>query len=205
MAHTAPIHHKVRHHNVNNEAVDETRQRIRYGGLNLGASFFGWLVANSVAVLLVSLLSALGAAIALTAANGNTGSLANKAQAVGVTGGIMLLITLGIAYYAGGYVAGRMSRFDGTRQGLGVWGIGVVVTILLGIAGALLGANFNLLQQMNLPSLPIDGQSFTTAGAITVFLVLVVTALAAMAGGKVGERYHQKVNEAGRIGEDQVS
>ena len=86
----------------------------------------------------------------------------------------MLLIVLALAYHAGGYVAGRMSRFDGARQGLGVWLIGLIITILLAIAGAILGSSVNLLAQLNLPTVPL----------ITLVLVLVVTLLAALGGGK---------------------
>src|SRR5215218_7293444 len=42
------------------------RQRDEYGGVNWGASFFGWLVAVGVAALLTSILAAAGAAIGLT-------------------------------------------------------------------------------------------------------------------------------------------
>ena len=50
-----------------------------------------------------------------------------------------------VAYYFGGYVAGRMARFNGPRQGLGVWLIGLVVTVALAVAGALFGAEYNVL------------------------------------------------------------
>ena len=43
------------------------RQRDEFGGINWGASFFGWLVAVGVAALLTALLAAAGAAIGLTA------------------------------------------------------------------------------------------------------------------------------------------
>jgi hypothetical protein len=34
---------------------------------------------------------------------------------IGIVGGISLIVIALIAYFAGGYVAGRMSRFDGER------------------------------------------------------------------------------------------
>ena len=79
-----------------------------------------------------------------------------------------------------------MSRFDGARQGLGVRLIGLMITILLAIAGAILGSSVNLLAQLNLPTVPL----------ITLVLVLVVTLLAALGGGKAGQRYHGKVDRA---------
>ena len=94
------------------------RQREEYGGINWGSAFFGWLVAIGVASLLTAILSAAGAAIGLTEASPSDAS--SNAGTVGIVGGIVLLLVLGLAYYAGGYVAGRMSRFDGPRQGFGV-------------------------------------------------------------------------------------
>lgn len=176
-------------------ANGETLQRQKYGGFNFGAAFFGWLVANSVAVLLIALLAALGSAVALTQTD-STSQLAQSAGTIGLTGAIGLLIALSVAYYAGGYVAGRMSRFDGGRQGLGTWLMGLVATIGLGLLGAILGSNYNLLQQFNVPSLPVDGSSFSTAGLVTLLASLLLTALAAIAGGKAGQRYHCKVDAA---------
>lgn len=171
----------------------EQNQRRVFGGFNKGAAFFGWLVATGVGVLLTALLSAAGSAVAVTQ---STSSLTQNASTVGVTSGILLLIDLAISYYVGGYVAGRMSRFDGGRQGFGVWAWGIVVTILLALAGAGLGAKYNLLQQINLPHIPVNEGSLTQGGIITLVLILVVTVLAAIAGGKVGERYHRKVDRA---------
>ena len=62
-----------------------------------------------------------------------------------------LLFVLGISYYAGGYVAGRMSRFDGGRQGLGVWMIGLVMTGVAMAVGLLTGAELNLLDRVDVP------------------------------------------------------
>ena len=101
------------------------------------------------------------------------------------------------AYLAGGYVAGRMSRFDGARQGLAVWLIGLLVVLLLAAAGGILGSQYNVLQQLNLPRIPIDEGTATTAGIITLVAILLVTLLGAVLGGKLGERYHRKVDRAG--------
>lgn len=47
--------------------VDRDRQREEFGGFNIGAAFFGWLVALGMAALLTAILSAAGAAIGLPA------------------------------------------------------------------------------------------------------------------------------------------
>jgi MFS family permease len=177
------------------DAVDA--QRSRYGGIKWGAAFFGWLSANGLAVLLVALLSAAGVAIGLTQGVPSTEEAAQEADTIGVVGGIVLLVILFLAYLAGGYVAGRMARFDGTRQGVAVWVIGLLVVIALAVLGLLFGAQYNVLQQLNLPRIPIDEGTATTGGIIALAAVLLVTLLGAVLGGKIGDRYHRRVDRAG--------
>jgi hypothetical protein len=72
-----------------------------------------------------------------------------------------------------------------------------VVTIALAVAGALLGDEYNVLEQLDLPALPVGDAEFATGGAIALAAVVVATLLAAVMGGKAGERYHRKVDRAG--------
>jgi hypothetical protein len=175
------------------------RQREEYGGINWGSAFFGWLTAIGIAALLTAILSAAGTAVGLTETSpSQAGSQASSnAGTVGIVGGIVLLVILAIAYYAGGYVAGRMSRFDGPRQGLGVWLIGLIITVVLAVAGAVLGAKYNVLSSLKLPRIPVDEGSLTTGGLIALVAIVVVTLLAAMAGGKQGTHYHRKIDRTG--------
>ena len=50
---------------------------------------------------------------------------------VTLAGGIALLVVLFVAYYCGGYVAGRMARFNGARQGLAVWVWALVIAAVV--------------------------------------------------------------------------
>jgi hypothetical protein len=179
------------------DPVRDTRavQRDEFGGLNWGAAFFGWLVAVGIATLLTAILSAAGAAIGLT--KSSPSQAASSADTIGIVGAILFLVVLLVAYYAGGYVAGRMSRFDGPRQGAGVWVIGLLVTIVLAVAGVLLGAKYNILSQLSLPRIPVDEGSLTTGGLITLVAVVLGTLLAAVLGGKAGTRYHRKIDKIG--------
>src|SRR4051794_4276793 len=171
------------------------RQREQFGGFNWGAAFFGWLVAVGVAALLTAILAAAGTAIGLT--NGvSGGDAAKSADTVGIVGGAVLLAIMLLAYYAGGYVAGRMSRFDGGRQGFGVWLLGLLVTLAIGAAGAIFGAKYNVLSTLPLPRIPVDEGSLTTGGAIALAAFVIGTLLAAIFGGKVGRRYHARVDRA---------
>ena len=172
------------------------RQREEFGGINWGAAFFGWLVAVGLGSLLVGILAAAGAAVGLSEGV-TTSDATSNAETVGLGGGIALLVVLMIAYYCGGYVAGRMSRFDGARQGFGAWLFGIVVTLLLALAAVILGSEYNVLEQLNLPSLPVGESTLTTGGAIALAAVVLGSLLAAVVGGKAGERYHRKIDRAG--------
>jgi hypothetical protein len=171
------------------------RQREEFGGINWGAAFFGWLVAVGLGVLLVGLLAAAGAAVGLTELSESEAT--GNASEIGLGGAIALLVALAIAYFAGGYVAGRMSRFDGARQGFGTWLLGLIITVALAIAGAILGSEYNVLEQLNLPAVPVGDSELATGGALALVILVVGTLIAAVAGGKSGERYHRKVDRAG--------
>jgi hypothetical protein len=172
-------------------------QRARFGGIRWGAAFFGWLSANGLAVLLLALLSAAGVAIGLTNGLDTVDDAARQAGTVGLAGAIGLLVVLFLAYLAGGYVAGRMARFDGLRQGLAVWVIGLVVVVVLALVGVVLGAQYNVLQRLDLPRIPVDEGTATTAGLVTLGAVVVATLLGAVLGGRLGTRYHRRVDRAG--------
>jgi hypothetical protein len=174
----------------------QQRQRDEFGGLQWGSAFFGWLVAVGIAALLTAVLSAAGAAVGLTQGASAQDATSN-ADTVGIVGGIVLLAILLIAYYAGGYVAGRMSRFSGPKQGIGVWIIALAVTVVLAVAGAVLGAEYNVLSQLNLPRIPIGEGTLTTGGLIALAAIVLGTLLAAVAGGKAGTHYHRKIDRAG--------
>lgn len=171
------------------------RQREEFGGVNWGSAFFGWLVAVGMAAILIGLLSAAGTAFGLSEVS--EAEAESNAETIGIVGGILLILVLGAAYYCGGYVSGRMSRFDGGRQGLAVWALGLAVTIVLAVAGALFGAEYNVLEQLNLPRIPIEEGSLTAGAAIALAAVVLVTLILAMVGGKAGERYHKRVDRVG--------
>ncbi len=175
-------------------AAARTRQREDFGGFNWGAAVLGWLVAGGIAIILTAILSAAGGAIGLTEVSESEAR--QNAETVSIVGGAVLLVVLGLAYFVGGYNAGRLSRFDGGRQGLGVWIVGLLVTIALGAAGAIFGSEYNVLQRLDLPRIPVDEGSLATGGLIALAAIIVLTLLTAIAGGKAGERYHKKVDRA---------
>jgi hypothetical protein len=174
---------------------DEGRARDKFGGANLGAAFFGWLVAVGMTALLTGILAVI--ATALDYSDSITQSDVQRAAgSVTLVIAIVLLAVLFIAYYAGGYVAGRMSRFDGARQGVAVWFVGLLVTVAAGVLGWVAGEQYNLLDRVDVPRIPIPTDQVTFGGVATGVLVLLGTLLAAILGGTVGRRYHDRVDRA---------
>ena len=74
------------------------------------------------------------------------------------------------------------------------------MTIVLAVAGALFGAEYNIFEELSLPRIPIDEGSLTAGAAIALAAVVILTLLAATGGGKAGERYHRKIDRLGLQG-----
>ena len=174
------------------------RQKDEFGGMKFGAGFFGWLAATGMAVLLSAITAGVVAAAGLNQnvdpATATTGSW----QTAGVVGGIVLLVIILIAYFCGGYVAGRMARFNGLKQGVAVWLWAIIVTIVLIIIGAIAGSQYDLLSQVQgLPNVGVNTGRVTTAGVLAAVGVAVVALVGAILGGLAGMRFHRRVDKVG--------
>lgn len=169
----------------------QARQRDRFGGAKVGAAFFGWIVAVGMTVLLAAVAAGIGAAAGL----GDQLSPATAdVRAVGIAGALVLLVVLALAYLAGGYVAGRLARFDGLRNGVLSWMIGVIVTIVAAVAGGVIGQSYDVFAQLRLPVVPVDPATLTLSGVVALVAALLVTLLTAAVGGRMGEGFHRRVD-----------
>ncbi len=175
----------------------EALQRKRFGGANWGAGFFGWLVAVAMTTLLAAVAAAavLGLGTTGEAVPADLESTPNGGVAAAAVG----LAIVMLAYFCGGYVAGRMSRFDGGRQGLAVWLVGLLLTGAAVGLGLVFGPQVTLPDQVDLPApeLAASATGITVLAAVAVALVCGL--VAAVLGGKVGCRYHRKVDDAAYV------
>lgn len=165
-----------------------TEQRRHFGGFKWGSAFFGWLTAMGTAVLL--------SAIAIVAGI-STGFTTNPetAGAVGITTGIVTLAVLFLAYVCGGYVAGRMARFDGAKQGVAVWVWSILVAALATVLTLIARPRFDALVALDgLPRMPVTPEDMTVTGLIAVGIALVVALVGAVLGGLAGMHYHRKID-----------
>ena len=176
-------------------------ERKQFGGMKFGSAFFGWLTATGMGVILTAVLAAAGAAV-----GGSTGAKASQVssqasqspQTVGIIGAIVLAVIVFLSYFAGGYVAGRMARFNGARQGIAVWLWALLIAIIVAIAGVAAGSKYDVLSRLNgFPRIPVSQGQLSTAGVVALILVAVTSLVGASLGGMAGMRYHRKVDRAG--------
>lgn len=174
------------------------RERERFGGVKVGSAFFGWLTATGALVLLTALAAAIVALI--SSLSGEVADAVEDAQqdlqSTGIWGIVVLLVIWFVAYYCGGYVAGRMARFDGAKQGLAVWVWAIVIAIVAAVIGLVAGQNFAL-PPGTIPTLPLSEDQATTAAIISAVLVAIVALVGAVLGGLAGMRFHRRVDRAG--------
>jgi hypothetical protein len=181
------------------EAAEEREDRLRdmYGGVDWLASFLGFvfaLVAGSFFSLVAGLvLAPLGVSMNLAGAE--------MGPAV-ITGLVLVAILVFLTYFFGGYVAGRLARFDGGRNGamLLLW-TGVTVLVLALINAVLSGflpegmsEDIDNLIQNNLLS-TIGGLSGLGIAGVLIFVgALLVALLGGFLGGRLGSRYHAEID-----------
>lgn len=169
--------------------------RERFGGVDTPAAIGGMLAT-------LGTLAFLGALIAAGA-----GSLDYRLNAIDVDGNLQEMefvtvlvagLVVAAAGFVGGWVAGRMARFDGTINGVAsaIWLVALVA--IFAALGAWFGAEYNAFQMAGLP----DWFSQFTADDVTPMVIvagivgIAALFLGAAAGGNVGEMYHRKVDSA---------
>jgi magnesium-transporting ATPase (P-type) len=168
-------------------------ERLAYRGFKFGAAFFGWLIMLSMIVLLTAVVTGAGAGAGYVL-DYTRSDARQQAGVMAITAAALFVLVLSLAFYIGGYVAGRLARFDGARQGFGVWMISLLLIVIAAAASAFLNNQYDLVGRVDRPNVPLANDSLVTGGLITAAAVLMVPLLAALLGGKNGQRYHDKID-----------
>ena len=176
------------------------RQKQEFGGMKFGSAFFGWLAATGMAVLLTALVAGVVTALGLSQNFTGASLSAGNLQSAGLVAVIIFVAIVFVAYFCGGYVAGRMARFNGLKQGVAVWLWAILIAVVLGVIGAVAGSQYDGAQLNGLPSLAIQNGTVSTAGIIGALAVLGISLLGAILGGLSGMRFHRKVDRFGHEG-----
>ncbi|MBA2575741.1 MAG: hypothetical protein H0V05_03715 [Euzebyaceae bacterium] len=158
----------------------------RFGGLDVPATLAGMLTALGLTVLLSGLVAAAGTFSYQLGLRGAT----EDVSAAGLVAGLVVLV---LAFLAGGWVAGRMARYDGGRNGLttALWFF--VLAAALSALGAVFGERYDVFRGAALPQW-FSADALTPAALASGLVALVAMLVAGWFGGKAGERYHRRVD-----------
>lgn len=166
----------------------------RYGGFYWGSDFIGFAVAIFFTVVFFGIVGAIVGSVGYqlhAPIPKDVGTVSQTTKTLGIGGLVGGLIALFLAYVIGGYTAGRMARFEGIKNGIGVVIWTAIVLLILGVLGAVFGTKFNVASQLNLK---IDTGTLTAGGAVSLLVALVVMFVGAILGGRFGANYHRKID-----------
>ena len=198
-AYTAGAHTEAPYASADDDARTE---QAEHGGTKVGVAFLGWLTAIGTAVVLTSVLALAATAFGITTGTTLEDATARVREDPGagaVASAVVVAVVLGVSFWCGGYAAGRMARFDGTRQGLAVWLWALLVTLLTAGLAAVAGEEYDVLAALDgVPRLPALGDGLTQ-GLVAGAAVAGISLAASLLGGRAGMRYHRMVDRS-RVG-----
>jgi len=177
----------------------EERLREVYGGVDWLGSFIGCIFAVVCGAVLLLLLSG----IVLAPLSFTLDLQGQEIGTAAIVGLVIVGLSLFLAYFAGGYVAGRLVRFDGGRNGAAT----VVWSILLGVifgvfsfllAGFLPGGISEALESFRESSVLPTVNSLVELGLLGAGIAvgaLLLMLLGGFLGGSLGTRYHTRIDQ----------
>src|ERR687893_1496688 len=180
------------------EAAEEREDRLRgmYGGVDWLASFLGFVFAAVVAALF-SLIAGL-----VLAPLGLSLNLGGEIGAAIITGLVLVALLIFLIYFFGGYVAGRLARFDGGRNGamLLLWTLAAALLAALGVGifssflpASISGSIRDFIQNEVLSTIG-NLSRLGIVGILVAIGAVLVALLGGFLGGRLGSRYHAEID-----------
>jgi hypothetical protein len=179
------------------EAAEDREDRLRdmYGGVDWLASFLGFVFA----VVVGAILSAVAGVV--LGPLGFSPDLSGTLGAAVITGLVLLGVLIFLTYFFGGYVSGRLARFDGGRNGamLLVWTFLAVILLALaaGVFSGFLPAGAADAIGGFVDSASSAVGDLSRSGVVGIAVVvgaLLLALLGGFLGGRVGSRYHAEID-----------
>jgi hypothetical protein len=181
------------------EEAEEREDRLRdmYGGVDWLASFLGFVFA----MVLGAVFSAVAGLVLLPF--GITPELSGQLGASVITGLALLGVLIFLTFFFGGYVAGRLARFDGGRNGAMVLVWLFIVVLIITLAAAIFSGFLpaemaeviaNLVDRILSTAGNLAGAG--VVGLVTAAAALLLALLGGSLGGRMGSRYHAEIDRA---------
>ncbi|HVR32961.1 MAG TPA: hypothetical protein VMS74_09690 [Acidimicrobiia bacterium] len=169
--------------------------RERFGGIDTPAALGGLLAIIGVLALISSLVAAGAGALTYQV---NAIDLDGNLQEMEMVGVLLATLVVFVAGLVGGWVAGRMARFDGVMNGIAaaIWLL--LLVAVFAALGAWVGEEYNAFRRAGLPDwlgqLRADDLTFEVIVASAVGIAALFTG--ALVGGGLGDAHNRKVDAA---------
>jgi hypothetical protein len=183
------------------EAVEDREDRLRdmYGGVDWLASFLGFVFT----LVLASVFSTI-AGLVLVPFGFSPEITGGRLGASVLTGLAVLGVLIFLTYFFGGYVAGRLARFDGGRNGAMVLLWTFIVALILALVAVVFSGYLPDAAADSVGNLVRGTVSTATnlartgaAGIVVAVVALLLALLGGFFGGRLGSRYHTEIDRAG--------
>jgi hypothetical protein len=182
------------------EAVEEREDRLRdmYGGVDWLASFLGYVFT----VVLATVFSAVVGLVLVPL--GFPPEISDGQLGASVLTGLAVLgVLIFLTYFFGGYVAGRLARFDGGRNGAMVLAWTFIVALILALVTVVFSgflpasaAEGIVILSQGAASAADGLQGTGVAGIVVAVAALLLALLGGFFGGRLGSRYHSEIDRA---------
>jgi hypothetical protein len=155
----------------------------------------------SMVSILAGTLAAYGAVAVLLAIAGGIAAAVNSGtdfsnlawtQLKAGTGIIVALVLL-VSYFFGGYVSGRMARRSGVINGVGVFVLGVIVALVVGVWVKQAGGGSSITTALRNVGAPTTWHEWRDVGTIAGIASLAAMLIGSILGGAAGDRWHSKL------------
>ena len=182
------------------EAVEEREDRLRdmYGGVDWLASFLGFVFS----IVLASVFSTV-VGLVLVPLGFPPEISGGQLGASVLTGLAVLGVLIFLTYFFGGYVSGRLARFDGGRNGAMVLAWTFIVVLIVSLVAVVFsgflpgGAAEVVVGLVQATRSAVDGLAGTgVAGIVVAVVALLLALLGGFFGGRLGGRYHTEIDRA---------
>lgn len=157
--------------------------RGRFGGLDWAAVLAGVLSSIGAIVIIGGLATAVGQ-IAYQLDDADTVSIG------ALIAGIAVIV---VSFLVGGWIAGRVARYDGGRNGLATAAVFIVLAAVLAALGAWADDEYDVFGELELPQWFSDDSS--TRAVISAIIAAALSLIAAWLGGMLGTRYHRRADQ----------
>src|SRR5215217_5399801 len=173
------------------EAVEEREDRLRamYGGVDWLASFLGFVFA----VVIASVFSTV-AALVLVPLGFPPEISGGQLGASVFTGLAVLGVLIFLTYFFGGYVSGRLARFDGGRNGAMVLAWTFIVVLILALVTVVFSGFLPAGAAAGILASSLAGAG--VAGIVVAVAALLLALLGGFFGVRLSNRYHTEIDRA---------